>query len=170
MMKKLQDVSRKSLNETSNIMMYYKKLVKEIKDDDDHINQGIKLTHFENNVDSVKYESQSAINLLIENVNSRFANLQNLAVVKNIVRLLHLRTWPTSPDSFCEAEINEISGDLLSRNNCEIPLIPEEWGALQAHLIPLVANNPVSATCICLCCHALVCVSVCVWFFSPLFF
>ena len=147
MMKNLQDVLRKSLNETSNFMTYYKRLVREIKEeDDDHIYQGIKVTHFENNVDSVKYEYQSVINLLIENVNSKFTNLQNSAVFKNIVRLLDLRTWPTSPDSsFCEAEINEISeefADLLSRNNCEIPFIPEEWVALQAHLIPLVANNP----------------------------
>ena len=63
MMKKLEDVLRKSLNETSNIMTYYKRLVKKIIEDDDHIYQGIKLTHFENNVDSVKYEYQSVINL-----------------------------------------------------------------------------------------------------------
>ena len=85
MMKKLEDVLRKSLNETSKIMTYYKRLVKEIKEeDDDHIYQRIKLTHFENNVDSVKYEYQSVINLLIENVKSRVANLQNSAVFKNI--------------------------------------------------------------------------------------
>ena len=54
MKNKLQGVLRKSLNETSNIMTYYKRLVKEIKEkDDDHIYQEIKLTHFENNVDSV---------------------------------------------------------------------------------------------------------------------
>ena len=132
MMKKLEDVLRKSLSETSNIMTYYKRLVKEIKEgDDDHSYQGIKLTHFENNVDSVKYEYQFVINLLIENVNSRLANIQNSAVCKNIVLLLDLRTWPISPDSsFCEAEINEKSeecADLLSRNNCEIPLIPEVY-------------------------------------------
>ena len=115
--------------------------MKEIKEEDgDHLYQGIKLTHFENNVDSVKNEYQSVINLLIENVNSRFANLQHSVVFKNIVRL---PTWQPH-SSFCEAEIYEISEefvDLLSRNNCELPLIPEEWVALQAHLIPLVANN-----------------------------
>ena len=55
----------------------------------------------------MSYEYQSMINILIKNVQSRFANIPNSTVFRRIVRLLHFKTWPTAPNgSSCENNIN----------------------------------------------------------------
>ena len=110
-------------------MTYYKRLSNDITEaaDGTHTYQGITLTHFENKITDVSYKYQSVINLLIENVQARFADVQHSTVFKSIVRLLDLKTWPTTPNSsFCENEISELISDfkdLLSLNNCDISSI-----------------------------------------------
>ena len=129
-------------------MTYYKRLSNDITEaaDGTHTYQGITLTHFENKITDVSYNYQSVINLLIENAQARFADVQNSTVFKSIVRLLDLKTWPTTPNSsFCENEISELISDfkdLLSLNNCDISSIHKEWATLQTYLMPIVANNP----------------------------
>ena len=146
-MKKLEKVLSRTFNEDSNVLTYYKRLIRDIVEDEDgHVYQGIKLTHYENSIEDVKYQYASVINLFIENIQSRFSNFQDTAVFRNIVRLLDIKTWPTAPDSsFCENELGEIIdefSELLSRNHYDTSLISSEWLALQHHLIPTVANNP----------------------------
>ena len=70
---------------------HYKRLIRDIVEDEDgHVYQGIKLTHYENSIEDVKYQYASVINL-IENIPSRFSNFQDTAVFRNIVRLLRYK-------------------------------------------------------------------------------
>ena len=146
-MEKLKKALTGSFDGDNNDLTYYKRLIRDIVEGEDgHVYQRIKLTHYENSIEDVKYQYTSVINLLIENIQSRFSNLQDTAVFRNIVRILDVKTWPNAPDSsFLETELTEIVEEfngLLSRNDCDISLISSEWITLQQHLIPTVANNP----------------------------
>ena len=73
-MKKLEKVLSRSFDADSNVLTYYKRFIRDVVEDEDgKVYQGIKLTHYENNIEDVKYQYASVINnILIENIQSRF--------------------------------------------------------------------------------------------------
>ena len=93
-----------------------------MEDNDTHFYQGIKLSHFETAID-VEYQYNSVINLLTQNINSPFSDLQESSLFRNMIKILGVKTWPTSvSSSFAEREMNDIVDEfsaLLSRNNCD---------------------------------------------------
>ena len=65
----LQKVLSESFDENNNVLTYYKRLIQDTSEEEgDHVYQGIKLTHFNNCIDDVKYQYKSVINLLIEKI------------------------------------------------------------------------------------------------------
>lgn len=127
-MMKLRALIDKSLGETTSKLTYYKRLLAELKTNENGETsyQGISLVRFDTMTDDVSNHYANTITQIADSMGKRFHDLQVSPVFTHILSILDVSTWPKASDgniSFGDTAVSELLDlfkDLLEKNGCDV--------------------------------------------------
>ena len=146
-MSKLKILIETSLGEGSEVITYYKKLLKDVKSVKESFEyQNIVLHNYAASSHNVEDRYNEIIINVSESMGSRFEDLRTSPVFSHLPSILDLSAWPLKDgiNFFGETAINDLSDcfeDLLKKNGCDVDALNPEWMTLKTHMIPLIKNN-----------------------------
>ena len=121
---KLKLLVDESLENPDSIMTNLKKMFQDVeKKDDSYFHQGIKLARYEAAKRSVSNHYEFTIASITDSMQNHFEELSSSPLLKNLVSLLDVSSWPKELSDFGSAKIVSLKAhfsQLLSNNSCDI--------------------------------------------------